>query len=185
MRIMILINIYKEVDQKERLFFANQGTALREKILEKIAKQKETELVKLDFKNIEVSDVSFAREGFVKLVTHLGLEINHPQVIFINVDEYVKQNLNLSFKEHKKLVLITDIRNKWEMIGKYSQQVVETIDALNEEKQATAKELAQKLQIELTTCNNRLSNLYDMCVLTRKEIGQKSGGIEFVYKIGI
>lgn len=182
---MLHIDVYAEADKKKMLLFANGGAKLRERILNKINEQKEMDLVKLDFRQIEVTDVSFAREGFVKLVVHLGIESRRPQLLFVNVDEYVKQNLDLSFKEHKKLALITDKTKKWELIGKYTQQVQETVKTLIETGQTTARELAKHLQIELTTCNNRLTNLYEMCAVMRKEVGQKSGGIEYMYKISL
>ncbi len=171
------INIYDEVGKRKRLFFSDSGVKLRERIVKKIYAEKAHDLVILNFADIEVVDVSFAREGFVKLISMLSTDEPHPQLLFLNVNDYVKQNLDLSMKEHKK--------KNWELIGKYSEQIRETVCALIKLKETTAKRLSKKLNIELTTCNNRLMSLYEMCVITRMQTGQKSGGIEFIYKLVI
>ncbi len=180
---MLEIDIYIETGKKKRLWFNEAGVQLRGNILKKIADHREIECVKLDFKRVEVTDVSFAREAFVKLLSDLTLEMNRPQVLLINIDDYVRQNLSLSLKDHKKFALITNSQDEWDLIGKYSQLAKETIAALIEVEEATARELAHRLRIGITTCNNRLSNLYEMCAITRKEVGQKSGGVEYMYKV--
>jgi len=179
------IDIYKEAGKRKRLFFSESGIKLREKILRKIYAEKIYDIVVLNFKGIEVVDVSFAREGFVKLIAILGSDEIHPQLLFLNIDDYVKQNLNLSLKEHKKFALTVDEKKNWELIGKFTEQIQETVSVLVKLKETTAKRLAQELKIGLTTCNNRLLSLYEMCVITRKQVIQKSGGIEFIYKLSL
>ena len=179
------INIYDEVGKRKRLFFSDSGVKLRERIVKKIYAEKAHDLVILNFADIEVVDVSFAREGFVKLISMLSTDEPHPQLLFLNVNDYVKQNLDLSMKEHKKFALTADNKKNWELIGKCSEQIRETVCALIKLKETTAKRLSKELNIELTTCNNRLMSLYEMCVITRMQTGQKSGGIEFIYKLVI
>ena len=181
---MLNINIF-DLLTKKRLWFAERGSSLKEKILKIISENNEKDVVKIDLDKIEVTDASFAREGFVKLIADISMDQNRPQILFINVDKYVEHNLYLSLKEHKKFALIVNKNNERKLIGKFTQQTSDTLKTLIECKEASTSELAKKMDIGLTTCNNRLINLYEMCVITRREVGQKSGGIEYIYKISI
>lgn len=178
---MLEIAIYKESGRK-KLWFAESGIELRNKLLRKIFDSKEVELVRLDFSDIEVTDASYAREAFTKLIGMLSLEMPRPQVLFTNVDEYVEQNLELSLKAHKKFAAVVRKDGSWVLIGKYTHLSLETLEALIKLREATTKKIAEKLKIELTTCNNRLSTLHEMSIITKQERVQKSGGIEYTYK---
>ena len=74
------------------------------------------------------------------------------------------------------------VDKKYHTIGNTSQPLNDTINIMIKLKEANTKEIADKLNgIPLTTINNRLKSLYDMCVITRKEKSQQSGGKEFLY----
>ena len=178
------INVYELTDSK-KLWFADKGTELRETILRHVARDKKRDLLKLDLREIEVTDSSFAREAFVNLITLLASEPERPQVLFANVDENLKGNLDQSFKEHKKFCLILDKSGAWDLIGKFSQQSVETVKLLLELKDAKARDIKKKLgqNIELSTVNNRLASLYEMCIVNRQAGAQETGGIEYTYSI--
>ena len=168
----------------KRLLFADKGIDFRNKVLSKINESNEKELVRIDLIDVQIGDVSFVREGFVKLITYLSDEPEHPQISFKNVQEYLKQNMDDSFTNRKKFAFIVDLNGKWDLIGKYSQQMIDTLKVLIRLEEAKARQIAEELGgIELTTCNNRLISLYNMCVISRKEIGQKSGGLEYLYRV--
>ena len=53
-------------------------------------------------------------------------------------------------------------------------------------KKTKAKDLIKEIkELEITTANNRLKSLYDMCIVTRKEFAQEIGGKEFMYYLSI
>lgn len=178
------INIFKEANNESRLWFAENGKELRNKILDQILKAQDFSLLILDLNKVEVMDTSYAREGFVKLLLEVNLNSLHPQIILKNVDEYVKQNLHLSFKEHKMFTLIFNNAGNWDLIGKFSEQNIETVKILMKKKEASAKLIAKELgDIALSTCINRLNQLYNNCICTRKELAQQTGGKEYSFKL--
>ena len=182
----MIIDIRKTANDETKLWLADNGRELKNKILDQISKKAKDEVVVLDLNKIEIMDTSFAREGFVKLILEIGLSNPHPQVIRKNVDEYVRQNLHLSFKDHKVFAMVTDSGNSWELIGKFTEQNLETINALIKLRQASAKQIARNLgEINITTAINRLNQLNQFCVCIRKESVQPTGGKEYLFKIEI
>lgn len=182
----MVINILTEAKSGTRLWFAEKGKELRDKIVNRLTKANEQNIVILDFDRIEVTDTSYAREGFIKLVSEISLNSVHPQIIFKNVEEYVKQNLHLSFSHHKLFTLVVNSRGKWDLIGKFSEQNVQTVNALIKRKEASAKQIAKDLgELGMSTSMNRLTQLYNSCVCSRKELVQPTGGKEYLFKIEI
>ena len=182
----MIIKILHEANNQSKLWFAANGKSLKDKILLHISSATNLDLLTLDFEGIEVMDTSFTREAFVKLIFEIGLNNLHPQVILINVDEYVKENLHVSFKDHKCFTLIKNISNDWALVGKVSEHNVETVKSLAKRKGASAKQISIDLgDIGVSTTINRLNQLYNFCICTRKELVQPTGGREYLFKIEI
>jgi anti-anti-sigma regulatory factor len=182
----LIIDIRKTANNDTKLWLADNGRELKNKILDQISKSFLDEIIILDLNKIEIMDTSYAREGFVKLISEIGMINPHPQVLLKNVDEYVKQNLHLSFKDHKIFSMVVDPVGSLELIGKFSEQNLETISALVKRKQASAKQISIDLgEISLTTTINRLNQLNQFCVCSRKESVQPTGGKEYLFKIEI
>lgn len=180
---MTTINAQKVSKLKgDSLFYAPNGIKFKNEVHALLHLENEKELLKIDLKDTNSIDSSFCREGFVYLINELSLSLNRPQVLFVNVSENVAQNLEVSFTYHKKYCLTTDENNCFKMVGKIAEPFKKTIEVMIELKEARVREVAKKLQIEeLNTVNNRLKSIYDMCIVKRKEVGQESGGKEFIY----
>ena len=180
---MIIINA-QEVSglPGDSLFTGPNGIKFKEKAHQRIYLEDEHELVKIDLKDTNTIDSSFCREGFVYLINELEQILKRPQILFINVSENAAQNLEVSFTYHKKNCLILDKNSKFKVIGKLAEAYVETIKVMIELKEASVRDVARKLEIEeLTTVNNRLKTIYDMCIINRKEVSEESGGKEYLY----
>lgn len=183
---ILIINIRKTANDETKLWLADSGRELKNKILDTISKKNREEIIILDLNNIEIMDTSYAREGFVKLILEIGMSNPHPQVLFKNVDEYVRQNLDMSLNYHKSFALVVNTTNTWNLIGKFSEQNLDTVKALIKRKEASAKQIAKDLgDIGLSTSINRLNQLYEFCICTRKELVQPTGGKEYLFKMEI
>jgi len=166
----------------DSLFYAPNGINFKNEVHALLNFDNEKELLKIDLQNTNSIDSSFCREGFVNLISELSLSLNRPQVLFINVSENVVQNLEVSFTYHKKYCLIIDKDSKFQIVGKSAEPFRETIEAMIKLKEARVRDVAKELGIEeLNTVNNRLKNIFDLCIIKRKEVGQESGGKEFIY----
>lgn len=172
----------KKLAQQAMLFTADKGIVLRNEMYLKIHNENEKMIVIIDMKGIETIDSSFCREAFVKFIGLMQSEPDRPQIIFENATFTVKDNLNESFTNWEKIGIVKTVDNVFNIIGKSSPPINETINIMLKLKKAKTKDLADKLNgIPLTTINNRLKNLHDMCVVTRKEVMQESGGKEYIY----
>ena len=173
----------KHLAGSTKLWFGQKGSELRSTILQAVEQQKERKLLNVNLEGIEVTDTSYAREAFVNLVALVGGNAEKPQILFTNVAQHVKENMHLSFKEHKKFALITEEDGSWSLIGKFSEQLVDTVRVMAQLKHGTATEIKKKLKndVELSALNNRLASLHEMCVIHRTTNAQETGGIEYFY----
>ncbi len=166
----------------DSLFTGPNGIKFKEKVHQLLHLEDEHELLKIDLIDTNTIDSSFCREGFVYLINELSQIMRRPQVLFINVSENAAQNLEVSFTYHKKNCLVLDKNGRFKIIGKLAEAYTETIRTMIELKEATVRDVAEKLGIEeLTTVNNRLKIIFDMCIINRKEVSQESGGKEYIY----
>jgi hypothetical protein len=182
---MLVVPISR-LTSSDKLWFADKGVALRQSIVKLIEHEAEKDCVRIDLSGIKVTDTSFAREAFVKLVSHVAADPSHPQIRFLNVDEYVKQNLHLSFKDHNLFSMILNAGRSWNLIGKFSEPSVETVRAMVKLKTARVRDVSKELgSLELSTVNNRLVGLYQACIVGRLQSSQESGGIEYTYSLAL
>lgn len=181
-REFVMVIKVKKLTNKSMLFTADKGIELRNEIYSLVHKEKEIAILKLDMIEIETIDSSFCREAFVKLIGLLCSDTDRAQLLFVNASHNVKDNLHESFTVWDKIGIVVTIDSTFHIIGKSSQPINDTIKVMHNLKKANTKNIADKLAgIPLTTVNNRLKTLYDMCIVTRKEIAQSSGGKEFTY----
>lgn len=177
-----LIIEVKKIAKHSMLFTADKGIELRNEMYSRIHQEDERVLVVIDMKDIETIDSSYCREAFVKIIGLMQIDTDRPQIIFENSTQTVKDNLDESFTVWEKIGVVKTVDGKYSVIGKPSQPLIDTVNVMIKLKKARTKDIANHLDnIPLTTVNNRLKNLYDMCVVTRKEVQQVSGGKEFNY----
>lgn len=169
-----------ELMKSKQLWSADKGKLFRDMAIKNYHANKNTDELEINLCDIEVADTSFIREGFVKLIVELSVEYERPRLFFSNVSDYMLENLDTAFFKHERFA-VTLHNKKIKLIGKYSQQINETLKVLFYKKRATASMVAQSLDIQLNTVNNRLMKLYKMATINRKELGQDSGGKEFEY----
>lgn len=179
----MIINVRK-VTNRTKLLFSEKGVELRNKIIFQFNEDDKKGLIKIDLSDIEIIDASFIREAFIKLIGIFRTELEKPQVLFENVNDHIKQNMEESFSFRNMFALVHNSKGNYELIGKFSQQLSETVNIMLKVNEITAKQITKEIDnLELTSANNRLKNLYDMCVIYRKEVGQESGGKEYVYNL--
>lgn len=170
-----------EIAGGRQLWYAEKGSSVRQAVSEIIRSNKHEKMFALDFKDVEVADTSFIREAFVKLLHEQRMETNRPQILFKNVSEYMIENLDASFSKHNHFTMVAT-GDQWDIIGKASQQLKQTLRIILSKKECTAKQLASDLKINMTAANNRLSKLLEMSVVSRTETSQQTGGKEFIYR---
>ncbi len=175
----------KEINPNEMLYLAEKGIDLRNEVYLRVHNANELDRVILDMENVVSIDSSFCREAFVKIISLLQGDSEHPQLLFIKVTENVRNNLHESFLGWDKVGIVKGTDDKISIIGKQSTPIIDTLKILLELKKATTKEIAARLNdVALTTLNNRMKTLYDSCLVSRKEVSHGSGK-EYVYSLSV
>jgi hypothetical protein len=176
----------------KRLALGNQGTQLwTRELAQKIRRDLLAILEGLqpggtaviDCKGVEVFDYSFANELFGK--TLLGLPKEYPDRFLIveNLTDYTRENLSKAL-EGLGLIMIERKGSKLELLGKVHPSDLETFKVIVGSKEpVTAVALKEKLRINLTAVNERLSKLTSLALVRRQMGVSGAGRQQYLYSV--
>ncbi len=158
------------------------GQVIRERIEKDIVKEKDGEVIALDFSRIGIIDYSCADEIVAKLISRLmSNEYGNRFIILKGLDETQKENIEVAL-ERKALSCIAILRDGRQIvIGELNNYLRETFDFIKEREGITAKELSKKLRLELNTAATRLLNLYKKRLIMRTDEQRRDGKV-WVYR---
>lgn len=157
------------------------GAKIRGVLEEKLKKLPEGGVIIIDLDGIEVFDVSFAAEFFVK--TALGLQSVYKGrfVVIEHLEEHCRETLVVKL-EKENLMMIERVDNKLRLIGKAHFNYQETLDAIaSANKPVPSSELSESLGVNLNAMNERLKKLTNLGLIKREEGVSKAGREEFLY----
>jgi len=158
------------------------GQVIRNRIEREIEKEKDGEVIALDFSNIGIIDFSCADEVVAKLISRLlGGEYGDKYIVLIGLNENQKENIEVAL-ERKDLAVMAEIRNgKTLLIGSLNNYLKETLDNIQKRDKITAKELSETMKLEMNTSGTRLLNLHKKRLVKRiEEI--RNGGRVWIYE---
>lgn len=176
------ISQYSFKDKEAHLWGAERAREIRAEVEAELDKVPAGGTLRLDLSHIKVMDVSFSVELFGRLYASMSTAYPERALVLAKLEDYVKENLDTAFKVKSLMALTLGGARTWDLIGKTAETDKETLQALYEAKQATAPELAATLDVNLTTCNQRLKKLAEAGVIVRTRISAPSGGDQFLYK---
>lgn len=157
------------------------GNKIRERIECDLAKEKEGEIIALDFSKIEIIDYSCADEIVVKLISRLlGGEYGDKYVVLTGLNENQKENIEVAL-ERRYLAVMAEMRegNKI-LIGILNNYLKVTLNIILEKGKITARELSEFLDLEANTSGTRLLNLHKKRLVKRTD-ETRDGGRVWVY----
>lgn len=137
-------------------------------------------ILQIDFTGIDIIDYSFATEGLAVLITRLSGELKGKHIMFVNMKPLVQENVGVALEKAGLCALVQDKEN-WSLIGKCSEQLKETFEALVESKSANTPTLAELTNSNLHSINNRLKDLRTLGLVSRTKINAPSGGTQYIY----
>lgn len=142
------------------------------------------DVIVIDVKDVEVFDYSFANELFGKAALRLPKEYPEKFVIIENLSKYTKENL-ASALESLGLIMVERRGGKLQLMGKVHPADQKTFDAIVGAKEPiTANMLKDKLGINLTATNERLTKLSDSGLVWRKAAVSSAGRQQYEYSVG-
>lgn len=141
------------------------------------------DVVVIDAKGVEVFDYSFANELFGKSLLALPREYPDRFLIVENLTTYTRENLCKAM-ESLGLAIINRRGSQLELIGKVHTSDEETFRAVaRSQRPLTAAELKDKLEVNLTAMNERLSKLTTLGIVRRAKSTSAAGREQFEYTV--
>lgn len=176
-------NLYVRSGRKAQLWTRDLAKTIRAELLKVLEGAAEGDVVAIDAKGIEVFDYSFANELFGKTLLSLAGEFPGRFLIVENLTDYSAENLGKAL-ESLALLMIHRRGNRIELIGKPHSADEETFRAIvGSRKPVTASELKDRLKLNLTTMNERLSKLANLGVVRRWKSTSPAGREQFEYSV--
>ena len=184
---MTTYNIYKLLKEELKngssdLVTRQSGQVIRERIKRDIEKEKDGEVIALDFSKIGIIDYSCADEIVAKLISRLlSNEYGDKYILLAGLNDNQKENIEVAL-ERKDLAVLADMKN-WKkiLLGNLNNYLKETLELIVKKGKITAKELSEIMKLEANTSGTRLLNLHKKRLVKRiDEI--KDGGRVWVYE---
>ncbi|RJQ16659.1 MAG: DUF4325 domain-containing protein [Nitrospiraceae bacterium] len=184
---MQIYNIYKLLKEElgngsSDLVTRKSGQIIRERIERDIEKEKDGEVIALDFSKIGVIDYSCADEIVAKLISRLlGNEYGDRYLNLTGLSDNQKENIEVAL-ERKVLAAVAKTRDgKRILLGALNNYLKETLNLIEKKNNITAKDLSDIMKLEANTSGTRLLNLHKK-KLVRKVDEIRNGGRVWVYE---
>jgi hypothetical protein len=184
---MLKYDLYKLLKEELRngskdLVTRPSGQVIRSRIEKDIEKEKDGEIIALDFSEIGIIDYSCADEVVAKLISRLlSGEYGEKYIILTGLNENQKENIEVAL-ERKELAVIAEMGNgKRILLGSLNNYLKETLNFIIKKDKITAGDLSESLNLPANTSGTRLLNLYKKKLVKRiEEI--RDGGRVWVYE---
>lgn len=158
------------------------GQVVRERIERDIVKEKDGEVIALDFSKVGIIDYSCADEIVAKLVSRLlSGEYGDKYIILTGLNENQKENIEVAL-ERKELAVIANMRDgKQVLLGSLNNYLKETLNLIVKKSKITASELSKTMKLEANTSGTRLLNLHKKRLVKRID-ENRNGGRVWIYE---
>ncbi len=184
---MITYNLYNILKKELKngsndLVTRPSGQIIRIHLEKAIEKEKDGEVIALDFSNIGIIDYSCADEVIAKLISRLlSGEYGDKYIILIGLNDTHKENIEVAL-ERKDLSMIGQMNNgKKILLGNLNNYLRETLEFIFKKGKITASDLSKSLKIPANTSGTRLLNLHKKRLVKRTE-KIKNGGRVWIYE---
>lgn len=141
-----------------------------------------------DFEGIGLCDTSFADELLIETQFYLIKEKKENIIIYIqNFNQAIKENiegalLRRESKDGIRIFLLIKENGHYSKIGsKLEKNLENTFSFVCEKKRISAREVAEKFELEINSASNRLKKIYDAGLLLREEVIDNNGRQHIYY----
>jgi hypothetical protein len=184
---MQIYNLYKILKDELKngsadLVTRTSGQVIRTRIEKDIEKEKDGEIIALDFSKIGIIDYSCADEVVAKLISRLlSGEYGDRYIILIGLNENQKENIEVAL-DRKELAVLAQMRDgKQVLLGSLNNYLKETLNLIVKKGKITATDLSKNMKLEMNTSGTRLLNLHKKRLVKRIE-EKRNGGRVWVYE---
>jgi hypothetical protein len=156
---------------------------IRESIEARLEREPEGTVVALDFSHVGIVDFSCADEVIGKLVARLqSLEYGDKYVILHGLTPTHEENIAVALERKKLAVLVSRPDGAWRLLGTLNPYLNEALQFVMAQRDITARDLADKTDVEISLASTKLLNLYKARLVQRSSERLPDGGRQFIYR---
>ncbi len=160
------------------------GRRVREALAEVLEGLPSGGVLYVDTRGVELMDYSFADEALGILVSRVAAgEYGDRRVVLVEEDRELLENIEASLKQRSLAMIRVDEpgASPW-IVGEVSEHLVETLREIQDAGSITNADLAAKLGLNHTACNNRATNLFKLGLIIRRKNSASPGGRQYSYE---
>ena len=160
------------------------GREVRAALEEALSGLPEGGVLYLDTRSAELMDYSFADEALGILASRVaGGEYGGRRLALIEEDRDLLENVEASLRQRSlAMILVNETGAEPGLVGQIPEHLVETLQAIQEAGSITNSDLAKKLELNHTACNNRATRLAKLGLIHRKVETAAPGGRQYTYE---
>ncbi|WP_219975915.1 winged helix-turn-helix transcriptional regulator [Rubrobacter xylanophilus] len=157
------------------------GREVREALEEALAGLPKGGVLYVDTRGVEMMDYSFADEALGILVSRVAAgEHGDRKVVLVEEDRDLLENVEASLRQRGlAMIRVPEPGGEPSVIGGIKDHLLETLQVIHSAGSITTAELAKRLGLNHTACNNRATNLFRLGL-----VGRRPGhsGRQYVYE---
>lgn len=157
------------------------GRAVREALAEALEELPKGGVLYVDTRGVEMMDYSFADEALGILVSRVANgEYGERHVVLVEEDRDLLENVEASLRQRSLAMLrVEEVGGEPRVVGMVKDHLIETLRVIQAAGSITTAELAAKLGLNHTACNNRATNLVRLGLVGRRTA---AGGRQYTYE---
>ncbi len=138
-------------------------------------------LLYIDLRGVEFLDYSFSDTAFGTVISRAARgDYGDRRAILLDEDRDLLENIEMSLRERDvNAFRVERVGGEPHLLGRLEEHLVETLEAIRTLGPITTADLARRLGINQTACNNRTSNLHERGLVNRRK---EASGRRYFYE---
>jgi hypothetical protein len=160
------------------------GRRVREALAEALEKLPSGGVLYVDTRGVELMDYSFADEALGILVSRAAAgEYGDRHVVLVEEDRELLENIEASLRQRALAMIRVDEPGATpQIVGDVPDHLVDTLRVIYDAGSITNADLAAKLGLNHTACNNRATRLFKLGLIHRRKNTASPGGRQYSYE---
>lgn len=162
------------------------GRAVREELAGMLEALPKGGVLYVDTREVELMDYSFADEALGILASRMTSgEYGERHLVLVESERDLLENVEASLRQRNLALIRVDSPEAAErpaVVGEVPEHLLETLQTIHEAGSITNADLAKKLGLNHTACNNRGTKLVKLGLIHRRANTAAPGGRQYTYE---
>jgi Winged helix-turn-helix DNA-binding len=160
------------------------GRRVREALADALEGLSSGGVLYVDTRGVELMDYSFADEALGILVSRAAAgEYGEKGVVLVEGDRELLENIEASLRQRGlAMIRVDEPGASPQLVGEVPEHLVETLQTIQDAGSITNADLAAKLGLNHTACNNRATRLFKLGLIHRHKNTAAPGGRQYSYE---